>query len=182
MNNNQNNQKIDIENILNNTENKLIFLKAILLGISYGKSTNCNFYIQTINNEINNISNNNSPELKNCIENIKKYELNIIELENKKNIILSNIKKLTSNNYAYNHSRINILKLNLNQINIEINKIKYYLFKANELKNKLDKNQISIKDKKNKLSNRHSISVINNKNNLVNELEQTLDNLSNLFI
>ena len=37
-----------MENILNNSENKEIFLKAIILGINYGKSSNANYYLEKI--------------------------------------------------------------------------------------------------------------------------------------
>ena len=41
-----------MDNILNNDEQKIIFLKAILLGINYGQSDNVKYYINNIENEI----------------------------------------------------------------------------------------------------------------------------------
>ena len=43
---------MSIENILNNNQYKSTFLKAILLGINYGKSNNVNYYINNIEKEI----------------------------------------------------------------------------------------------------------------------------------
>ena len=41
-----------MNNILNNDENKEIFLKAIILGINYGKSMNANYYLENIEKEL----------------------------------------------------------------------------------------------------------------------------------
>ena len=37
-----------MQNILNNNENKEIFLKAIILGISYGKTQYADYYLESI--------------------------------------------------------------------------------------------------------------------------------------
>ena len=47
---------MNVENILNNDDYKLFFLKAILLGINYGKSSNVNYYIDNIEKEVNKIN------------------------------------------------------------------------------------------------------------------------------
>jgi len=171
----------DLNNILNNNEQKIIFLKAILLGIKYGKSENYQMYIDTINNEIEKINNellnnnNNKNNIKN--ETIKKFENHLLELENKKSVLLSNIQKLSSNNYSFNYSRINILKTTLNQLNFDIEKTKYQLLKIKETKDNKD-----VKEKKYNNKNIKNINKNNNNNTLVNELEQTLGNLSNMFM
>ena len=78
-----------MENILNNNDYKLIFLKAILLGINYGKSNNVNYYIQSIESEINNIN----------VLKSKNNDINVLKSKNN-NI---NVLKLKNNN-------INLLK------------------------------------------------------------------------
>ena len=176
----------DLDNILNNNEHKLIFLKAILLGIGYGKSENVDFYIKNINNEINNITNSvNNPEIKKYDELIKKQENIIIQKEYQKNILISNIQKLSHNNYGYNHSRINLLKTNLHNLNIEIDKLKLNFFKNKEIKNKLENNKTNVKSIQNNIINNKKkvkFNLNDNSNsNLVGELEQTLGNLSNMF-
>lgn len=147
---------MNIQNIINDDNHKLIFLKAILLGINYGKSTNSTYYISTIEKEIYNINEKNSiNEKKKMDENnkknkkIEKNENILAKLENQKKYILTLIQKLSTTNYAYNHSKINLLKSNLLIINHEIEKNKKFI-KKNE--------------------------------NLVGELEKTLSNLSNMLI
>lgn len=168
-----------MEDLFSNDVNKIIFLKAILLGINYGKSDKVSFYKenieleiiklskeisknntenktlhnQTVNNHIvNNTQTNNQNE-----NNNSKYEKNIELLNNQKKITLNLIQNLSSNNYSYNYSRINILRNNLIQINQEIEKNKFILFRN---KNKNKKNQ----------------------NHLQGELERTLGSLSNLIV
>ena len=147
---------MNIQNIINDDNHKLIFLKAILLGINYGKSNNSTYYINTIEKEIYNINEkNNINEKKKINEKIEKNKKNdkneniILKLENQKKYILTLIQKLSTTNYAYNHSKINLLKSNLLIINHEIEKNKK-LVKKNE--------------------------------NLVGELEKTLSGLSNMLI
>ena len=171
---------MNLENLLNNDNNKLLFLKAIMLGITYGSSDKKNYYIENIENEIkkinnkinvNNINNVNNNSFNNI--NSQKIEQKIIFLENQKKNILKFINQLSSNNYGFNYSRINILKSNLELINNEIDKNKLLIKKQNQNKNK----------NKNNNQNINQNNPINNKKeNLVGELEKTLSNLSNLFI
>ena len=170
-----------MENILNNNDYKLIFLKAILLGINYGTSNNVNYYIQSIENEINNInilkSKNNDKvsntdiklnkdkdkELKNSNMNniIEKHEKILSQLENTKNITLFNIQKFSNNHYASNYSRITFLQNNLNIINQEIAKNKLIIKKYKDnLVNQTQKNNKLIKNKFNK-----NISIDTNTDN-----------------
>ena len=137
---------MNIENILNNDDYKLIFLKAILLGINYGKSNNITYYIDNIEKEINII--NEKKINKNYIKNniIEKNDNNILKLENQKNYIISLIQKL-SLNYSYNYSKINLLKNNLYLINNEIEKNKILLKKNKEVYEKQEKDKIILKKK-----------------------------------
>lgn len=174
-----------VENILNNNEYKLFFLRAILLGIDYGSSNNPNYYKKNIQNEIFkllNFKSNNTDSEKieiknNNIKNINnisltKYENNILNLENQKKYVNNYIIKLSSNNYGFHYSKINILKNNLLIINQEIekNKLLYKKYKETNKQNRVN-NSDYINNQKN-----------TNKENLVVELEKTLGNLSSLFI
>jgi len=188
---------MNVETILNNDEYKLMFLKAILLGINYGKNEKSDFYQLNIENEINKINDKfNHPDIIKYTQLIKKFELQLVNLEYHKSIILSNIQKLSYNNYASNHSKITILKMNLNNNNIEIEKIKLNIKKFKELKdNFLQSNNNSNNNLNNKYNIRMNLSKFsvdkenksrfnfskNNSNNLVGELEKTLDNLTTLF-
>lgn len=173
-----------IENILNNKEYKIFFLRAILLGIDYGSSDKVEYYKKNIQNEIYNILKNNrnisniSNNISNIPNNISKYENNIINLEFQKKNIQNSILKLSSNNYGYNYSRINILKNNLIYLNQEIEKNKLFLQKEKKTKNiTTDSKNESIYNK-----NTQKEYQYNSKDNLVSELEKTLGNLSNLII
>ena len=160
---------MNVETLINNDEYKIIFLKAILLGINYGKSNNSDYYMNNIKGEIDKIYNKlNNPEIIKYNIIIKRNETFIYNLENQKNLILSNIQKLSHSNYSFNHSKINLLKINLHNIQIEIEKLKLNIKKIKELK------------ENNNLNNINNMNNMNN-NNLVGELEKTLDNLSNLF-
>lgn len=167
---------MNLENLLNNDSNKLLFLKAIMLGITYGSSDKKNYYIENIENEIKKINNKiNKNDVIN-INNInsQKIEQKIIFLENQKKNIFKIITQLSSNNYGFNYSRINILKSNLDLINNEIEKNKLLIKKQN---------QNQTKNNKKENNNQNNNQPINNKKeNLVGELEKTLSNLSNLFI
>jgi hypothetical protein len=134
---------MSLDIILNNKDYRLIFLKAIILGINYGKSPNVNYYLENIEREINKSNIENNPIENNPIEkNIKfleknnenlileKYNNIIINLENQKKYILNYIQVL-SKNYRLNHSKINLLRNNLFILNQEINK--NILKKRNEL-------------------------------------------------
>ncbi len=201
---------MNVETIINNDEYKIIFLKAILLGINYGQTENSEFYLNNIQNEIDKINNKlNHPEVIKYKQLMKRNEFNMLNLENQKNMILSNIQKLSYNNYSSNHSKINILKSQLNNINVEIEKCKINIKKFKELKEKVyNSQQISINqmnsfnnnntnttqrnNQKNKMTKNQTnqtnqtnqinqINQTNQNNNFVGELEKTLDNLSNLF-
>ena len=160
---------MNVENILNNDDYKLFFLKAILLGINYGKSSNVNYYIDNIEKEVNKI--NDKKIIKKYVKNdiIEKNENTILKLENQKNYIISLIQKL-SLNYGYNYSKINLLRTNLHLINIEIEKNKIVLKKNKESYEKQEKEKVILKQKYEK------------KENLVGELEKTLGSLSNMVI
>lgn len=119
---------MNLENILNNNQNKLFFLKAILLGINYGKSKNYQEYIAIIEKEIKKI--NEKKELKN----MDKIENRLILLDNQKKYIISLIKQLGSQNYRFNYSKINLLRNNLIILEKEIEKNKLIL-KKNEDEN-----------------------------------------------
>ena len=204
---------MNVETLINNDEYKMIFLKAILLGIKYGKSDNSDFYIDNIKNEISKIYYKlNRPEIIKYNNIIKKNEMLLINLEYQKGNILSNIQKLSHNNYSSNHSKINILKITLQNIQVEIEKIKVTIKKTKDLKDKLNSNnfdnlgnsytypqQSNMVPNTNTYSNTytnhktssnnhhttqntHTQSSINKNSGLVGELEKTLDNLSNLFI
>lgn len=136
---------MSLDIILNNKDYRLIFLKAIILGINYGKSSNVNYYLENIEKEINksNKEINQTEKNKNPIEkNIKfvekpneskiseKYDNIIVSLENQKKYILNYIQVL-SKNYRFNFSKINLLRNNLFILNQEINK--NIIKKKNEL-------------------------------------------------
>ena len=178
---------MSIENILNNDEYKLIFLKAILLGINYGQSNNTEYYKENIQHEILKIH-----EKKNTI-NIKsknsvcdKFENIIAGLEQQKNYTLNIINNLSNNNYGYNYSRINLLRTNLTLINREIIKNKLLLKKNKDLIEKESKDAKekellnSIRSNKDSKFTKDNSSKKNE--NFVGELEKTLGNLSSLLI
>jgi hypothetical protein len=185
---------MNLENVLNNDQNKLIFLKAIMLGISYGSSDKKNYYIENIENEIkkivdkmNNVNNkrdNNLSFEKNILT--QKTEQKILFLENQKKSMLSLINQLSSNNYGFNYSRINLLKTNLTLLNIEIEKNKLIIKKIKE-ENTSQLNEKKIKPvskniKQNTLQNTLQKNRLQSKENLVGELEKTLGSLSNMII
>jgi hypothetical protein len=168
-------------------EYKLLFLKAIRLGIMYGESKKSNFYKDKINEEINsimlsNVNNNknesniidNNNTIKENTESEKKnnYDSIIFNLENQKNIILQNIQNL-SINYSSNYTKINFLKYNLVNVMKELEK--YNNLRKEELKNVntpiIKKNIVEIKKK----------DVVHNEN-LTSELQDTFNKLSNLII
>jgi hypothetical protein len=193
---------MNLENVLNNDHNKLIFLKAIMLGITYGSSDKKNYYIENIENEIkkivdkmNNVNNKTDNTLssqKNIL--IQKTEQKILFLENKKISILSLINQLSSNNYGFNYSRINLLKTNLTLLNAEIEKNKLIIKKYKEENdNIIDQKKIKPISNNIKKTNIQQKSLQNiqqsiqknrpqNKENLVNELEKTLGSLSSMII
>ena len=189
---------MSLTNVIENQEYKLLFLKAIKLGIIYGESKKSNFYKEKINEEINTImlsnvdkkeqkitynnnnsnDNNNSNNISNSIkentqpEKKNNYDSIIFNLENQKNIILQNIQNL-SINYSSNYTKINFLKYNLVNIMKELEK--YNNLRKEELKNVntpiIKKNIVEIKKK----------DVVQNEN-LTSELQDTFNKLSNLII
>jgi hypothetical protein len=186
---------MSIENILNNNQYKSIFLKAILLGINYGRSNNVNYYINNIEKEISELNEilknenklNEFNEIKiNSYKVLEKYEKNILILDNQKKYTFGLIQSLTVNNYAYNYPKINILKNNLIIINNEIEKNKILLKKNKDIIDKKIEN-IQLEGKKNNqniksIKNNNLFKELNNDKNLVGELEKTLGNLSNFLI
>ena len=192
---------MNLHNILDNDENKLIFLKAIMLGINYGKSDRYNYYIENIEREINKILNNKMIERKiderkigeriNKIEEKDKIieveskntilEKNILVLENQKKYILSLIQKLSLSHYGYNYSRINLLKGNLVYLNNEIEKKRILIKKYND-----EKKKNIIRDSSKNINNQNIYTrktvIPEKKENLINELERTLGGLSSLLI
>jgi len=139
---------MNFETVIGNDEQKIVFLKAIILGINYGRSDNADVYKQNITNEIrklnekinsskkdNGISKDNNIGKNENIEknsNIEKYENNILNLENQKVYIINSINNLTASNYRYNYSKINLLKSNLINIEKEIEKNKINILKYKE--------------------------------------------------
>ena len=189
---------MSVENILNNDEYKLIFLKAIILGISYGKSDNSEYYNKSILNEISKINTKININTNNTNNILGKYEIIISNLENQRKNIINLINNLSSNNYGSNYSRINLLKSNLILINNEIDKNKNILKMSNNDKKNISTNSmqsrptvnmqsrpaVNIQLKQNinsKIPLQNPITEIENQN-LVNELEKTLGGLSNLLI
>ena len=118
-----------LENIIENNQHKIIFLKAILLGIKYGKSENNEYYEQSIINEIQKIVNNDSKYTDNLVNKIDtkinkgKIIKNISDLENFRNNIIKNINNLSYNNYNNNYVKINYLRVQLVSINKEIDQL-----------------------------------------------------------
>ena len=118
-----------LENIIENNQHKIIFLKAILLGIKYGKTENNEYYEQSIINEIQKIVNNDSKYTDNLVNKIDtkinkgKIIKNISDLENFRNNIIKNINNLSYNNYNNNYVKINYLRVQLVSINKEIDQL-----------------------------------------------------------
>ena len=157
-----------MEKILNNNEMKQLFLRAIILGINYGKSNKSDYYLDNIQKELAKLDTPNDL--------ILKYENNIKILDSQKNNTLTIINNLSTQNYTYNYPKINFLKNNLLLINKEILKNQFIIkkLKDNGIHNIF--NNIINKPVEN--------NIVNNtvKENLVDELEKTLGNLSTLFI
>jgi hypothetical protein len=169
---------MSLNTVIENPEYKLLFLKAIKLGIMYGQSDKSNFYKEKIDTEINSIifSKNTEETQRVKQENIQQSDntntntndIIMMNLENKKNIIIRNIQNL-SNNYSLNYTKINFLKNSLVSTMKEIEKHK-----------ELNKNNSSPLIKKN-------ITEIKKKDvqqndNLSSELQDTLNKISSLII
>jgi hypothetical protein len=164
---------MSLNNVIENPEYKLLFLKAIKLGIMYGESNKSNFYKEKIDNEINSMifsKNTESQPVKqeHQPDNSTKQDVILMNLENQRNIIIKNIQNL-SNNYSLNYSKINFLKNSLVSTMKEIEKHK-----------ELNKNNSSPLIKKN-ITEIKKKDVQQNEN-LTNELQDTLNKISNLII
>ena len=143
-----------IQEILRNDENKILFLKAILLGINYGKSKESDSYIEIIEKEINQIKNfsqsndiNNKNNIKNIDIVVKNITKNIIELENLRNNIMVNINNLSTNNYNNNYLKINSLRNTLTKINNNIDQNRLNLLNFVDDKNLANSRIKNIKKK-----------------------------------
>jgi hypothetical protein len=175
---------MSLNNVIENPEYKLLFLKAIKLGIMYGESDKSNFYKEKIDSEINSIifskNTQSQPVVKqdniqqsdnsntNTNTNTNKNDVIIMNLENQRNIIIRNIQNL-SNNYSLNYSKINFLKNSLVTTMKEIEKHK-----------ELNRNNSSPIIKKNITEIKKKDTQQNE--NLTNELQDTLNKISSLII
>jgi hypothetical protein len=118
---------MSLEQIINNNENKIIFLRAILLGITYGKKENSDYYKENIEKEIENLNN------------LYQKDKNIKDVQNIQNV--ENIQKETINEYINNNLINNNLINNNNEQNID----KKILYKySNILKNLENQKQYTI--------------------------------------
>ena len=149
-----------IEEILNDNENKILFLKAILLGIKYGKSNNSDSYKQNIENEII-LLNKEYNEIKNNLNNSIQMKEQIKEelKEEVKNEVNPEIKYVNNNenkfNYIIRNLTRNIIELEnvKNNIMININNLSYNNYntnysKINSLRNNLNKITNEIENKR----------------------------------
>lgn len=183
-----------LQNVTEKPEYKLLFLKAIKLGIMYGQTDKADFYQEKIDYEINELMNSislnetsnnkvsfNTNDINqnqqqnlnyptNQMQNInaKKYDLIILNLENQKNNLINYINQL-SNNYSLNHSKINFLKSGLENINKEIEK------------NKTLKQSVSPIIKKNITEIKNKSVNQNQEQALTNELQETFSKITELI-
>jgi hypothetical protein len=170
---------MSLNDIIENEETKLIFLKAIKLGMKYAESDKASFYKEKVDNEISILMNKESSKEVVPVKSITntmidRYENNIVQLEKTKNIIVNNIQMLSNNNYGYNHSKINLLKTNLVTVMKEIEKNKLLISDSMKSENKSEvkkKNIIEVKRKE-----------VVPEQNLTTELQNTFEKLSNLII
>jgi hypothetical protein len=114
-----------IEDVIENSDNKIIFLKAILLGIKYGKLHNWDFYEKSILHELQKMTKDEkyTDNLINKMDtriNQSKINKQIYDLENVRNNIIKNINNLSYNNYNNNFVKINYLRNQLYSINKEL--------------------------------------------------------------
>jgi hypothetical protein len=159
---------MSLNTIIENPEYKLLFLKAIKLGIMYGQSDKSNFYKEKIDSEIKSMMFSDEPLREDPNMTSKKNELIMMNLENQKNIIVKNIQNL-STNYSPNYSKINFLKNSLVGIMKEIDKYKDQ--SKNNSSQSIKKNITEIKRKDS-----------HQNESLTNELQDTLNRISNLII
>ena len=167
---------MSLNNVIENPEYKLLFLKAIKLGIMYGESDKSNFYKEKIDTEINSIIfSKNTEEVQTAkqeniqeSDNKNKNDIIMMNLENQRNIIIKNIQNL-SNNYSLNYSKINFLKNSLVSTMKEIEKHKE--LNKNNSSPFIKKNITEIKKKE-----------VQQNENLTSELQDTLNKISSLII
>ena len=149
---------MSIKEVIQTKENKIIFLKAILLGIKYGRMDNSTFYENNISNELNKLQQDKDIIETNYIKNIDDYDSivnnyskKIAELENFRSNIIKNINNLSYNNYNSNYVKINLLRNNLNNINKELEMNRNNILKFIEIKkaknNKKNIDKISSKER-----------------------------------
>ena len=149
---------MSIKEVIQTKENKIIFLKAILLGIKYGRMENSTFYENNISNELNKLQQDKDIIETNYIKNIDDYDSivnnyskKITELENFRSNIIKNINNLSYNNYNSNYVKINLLRNNLNNINKELETNRNNILKFIEIKkaknNKKNTDKISSKER-----------------------------------
>lgn len=124
-----------IEDIIENNKHRILFLKAILLGIKYGRTHNNQYYEQSIINEIQKIKNSDNSYTNNLINNIDnkinkaKIIKDISDLENVRTNIIKNINNLSYNNYNNNFVKINYLRNQLLSLNKELENLNNELLK-----------------------------------------------------
>ena len=124
-----------IEDIIENNKHRILFLKAILLGIKYGKMNNNEYYEKSIINEIQKIKNSDINYTNNLINNIDnkinkgKILKDISDLENIRNNIIKNINNLSYDNYNNNVVKINYLRNQLFSLNKELDNLNNQLVK-----------------------------------------------------
>ena len=127
-----------IEDVIENNQHKILFLKAILLGIKYGQMNNNDYYEKSILNEITKIKNHDSNYTNKLITKIDtkinkgKLKKNISDLENTRMNIIKNINNLSYNNYNNNYVKINYLRNQLFLLNKELDDFTKELDKLNE--------------------------------------------------
>jgi hypothetical protein len=179
---------MELENIINNKDYKIIFLKAILLGINYGESNNVNYYKEALQKELLKINKknldiqnelNSEKEIENNIF-IQKYKNILISLEKQKLYTINLIQTLSNTHYGYNYSKINLLKNNLMLIIKEIEKNKIILKNKEKTIVDIPKKNIFgeiIDNKNNANSVLENINKINQKSNL-----QEYNNLKNRIL
>ena len=149
---------MSIKEVIQTKENKIIFLKAILLGIKYGRMENSTFYENNISNELNKLQQDKDIIETNYIKNIDDYDSivnnyskKITELENFRSNIIKNINNLSYNNYNSNYVKINLLRNNLNNINKELEMNRNNILKFIEIKkaknNKKNTDKTTIKER-----------------------------------
>ena len=99
--------------VIENPEYKLLFLKAIKLGIMYGQSDKSNFYKEKIDYEINSIIFSKNTEEVQTVkqeniqqsDNSNKNDIIMMNLENQRNIIIKNTKEVNLDKELRKHAK-----------------------------------------------------------------------------